>query len=122
VAKRLRGSVWDGEWGRSRDGCISWGGNRRRGRGSLGMILGRPIVTNGTLLHSCARVTRSSQNTLGRTCLKMFIAHILLNTVFCTVLYVSGRYWPSAVILNKVTAAEIQKSKSLPAYRPNGSV
>jgi len=23
-------AVWGGEWGRSRDGCIRWGGNRRR--------------------------------------------------------------------------------------------
>jgi len=27
--------VWDGEWGQSRDGCIRWGGDRRRGRGSF---------------------------------------------------------------------------------------
>jgi len=26
------GAIWDGEWGRSRDKCVTWGGNRRRGR------------------------------------------------------------------------------------------
>jgi len=29
-------AVWDGEWGRSNDGCIRWGGNRRRGRAVSG--------------------------------------------------------------------------------------
>jgi len=43
-------------------------GNRRREGADLGVNLGRPIVTNGTLLHSCARATHSSQMTLGRTC------------------------------------------------------
>jgi len=41
------------------------------GKGAvLGVDLGHPIVTNamGTLLHSCARATRSSQMTLRRTC------------------------------------------------------
>ena len=36
-------AVWDGEWGRSRDGCIIWGGDRRRERGSLGVNLERQI-------------------------------------------------------------------------------
>jgi len=54
-------AVWGGERGRSRDGCIRCGGDRRRGRGSFGVNLGRPIVTNG------AFATRSSLITL-RTC------------------------------------------------------
>ena len=40
-------------------------GYRRKGRGSFGANVGRPVVTIGTLLHSCARATRSSQITLG---------------------------------------------------------
>jgi len=34
VAKRLMDldAVWVGEWGRLSDGCIGWGGDRRRGR------------------------------------------------------------------------------------------
>ena len=40
-------SVWDGEWGRSNDGCIRWGGDRRRRRAVLGVNFGRPTVTNG---------------------------------------------------------------------------
>jgi len=40
------------------------GGDRRRGRTVLGVVnFRRRIVTNGTLLHSCARATRSSQMT-----------------------------------------------------------
>jgi len=38
-------AIWDGEWGRSRDGCIRWGGYHRRGMGSLGLNLELPIVT-----------------------------------------------------------------------------
>jgi len=34
-------AVWDGEWGRSNDWCISSGGNRRRVRGSFGPIGGQ---------------------------------------------------------------------------------
>ena len=41
------GAVWDGKWGRSRDGCIRWDGDRRRGSCSFGVNLGRPIITNG---------------------------------------------------------------------------
>jgi len=37
-------AIWDGELGRSRDGCIRWGCDRRRGRGSLGVNFGRPTV------------------------------------------------------------------------------
>ena len=40
-------SIWDREWGRSRDGCIRWGGDHHRERGSFGVNLGHPIVTNG---------------------------------------------------------------------------
>jgi len=29
-------AVWDGECGRSMDGCIRWGGDRRRGRDNFG--------------------------------------------------------------------------------------
>jgi len=38
VAKRPSGSGCrlGGEWGQSRDGCIRWGSDRRRGRGSFG--------------------------------------------------------------------------------------
>jgi len=39
----------------------------------LGVNLGRPIETNGTLLHSGARATRSSQITLERTC---YLCHV----------------------------------------------
>jgi len=56
VAKRLIGSGcrWDDEWGRSRDGCVDGCGDRRRV--VLWANLGRPIVTNGVLLHSCVEV------------------------------------------------------------------
>jgi len=49
VAKQLIGSVCrlGGEWGRSRDGCIKWGGDCRRGSGSFGVNVGHPIVING---------------------------------------------------------------------------
>jgi len=39
-------TLWDGEWGRSRDGCIRWGVERRREWVVLDVNLGRPIVTN----------------------------------------------------------------------------
>ena len=38
--------VWGGDWGQSRDGCIRWGGDRRREGAILGVNLGHPIVTN----------------------------------------------------------------------------
>ena len=63
MAKRLSGSpdaVWDGEWGRSRDGCIRWDGYRKRERGSFGVNLGRPIVTSGDF------ATRLFQNYFGQ--------------------------------------------------------
>jgi len=42
VAKRLSGSGcrWDGEWGRTRDGCIRWGRLSSQGRGSFGVEFG----------------------------------------------------------------------------------
>ena len=40
-------AVWGGEWGRSRDGCIRWGGDGQRGRSGFGVNLGCPIATNG---------------------------------------------------------------------------
>ena len=36
--------LWDGEWGRSRDGCIRWGWWLSEGKGLFGVNLGRPIV------------------------------------------------------------------------------
>jgi len=56
-------AIWCGEWGWSSDECI----RSLKGMGNFGVNLGHTIVTNGTLLHSCARVTCSSQITLG-TC------------------------------------------------------
>ena len=38
--------VWGGEWGRS-TGVLDGGSDRRRGNGSFGVNLGRPIVTSG---------------------------------------------------------------------------
>jgi len=38
-------AIWDDEWGQSRDGCFRWS-DRQRGRGSFGVNLGHPIVTN----------------------------------------------------------------------------
>ena len=60
-----------GERGRSRDGLLDAGGDgRRKGCFIWGRReFGAPIVSNGTLLYNCARATRSSQMTLGRTCL-----------------------------------------------------
>jgi len=45
-------------------GVLDGGGDRRREMAVLGVNLGHPIVTNGTLLHSFARAMRSSQLTL----------------------------------------------------------
>ena len=74
-------AAWDGEWGRSRDGCIRLGWWSSKGRGSFGINLGRPIVTNGNLLPSCARATRSSQITLGG--LVLLGSHTYSVRVFC---------------------------------------
>jgi len=57
-------AVWGGERGWSRNGCIRWGGDRRRGRDSFEVTLGRPIITNDGAFEFA---TRSSQITL-RTC------------------------------------------------------
>jgi len=43
-------AVWNGEWGRSMDGCVRWGGDRRREMGSLGVNWEHPIVTSVTRL------------------------------------------------------------------------
>jgi len=63
-------AVWDGEWGRSNDGCITWV-LIVEGEGTvLGVNLGHPTVTNGDCAGyglDYARATRSSQITL-RTC------------------------------------------------------
>jgi len=40
-------TIWDGEWGRSRDGCIRWGGDVEGEGAVFGVNLGHPIVTNG---------------------------------------------------------------------------
>jgi len=53
-------AVCDREWGRSRDGCIRWGGNRRRVWAVLGVNFGHPIVTNRDF------ATRLSPNYFGR--------------------------------------------------------
>jgi len=49
VAKRLIGSGcrWGGERGRSRDGCITQGGVRRKEGAVLRVNLRHSIVTNG---------------------------------------------------------------------------
>ena len=48
VAKRLirSGCRLGGQWSRSKDGCIKWGGDRRKEGTVLGVNLGRPIVTS----------------------------------------------------------------------------
>jgi len=58
-------AVWHGAWGRSVDGCIRWGGDCRGGRAVLGVNLVRPIVTNGTLLHSCVEVRERIELSFG---------------------------------------------------------
>jgi len=70
VAKRLTGSgcrLGD-EWGRSRDGCIRWDGDRRRGRGSFGVNVGRLIETIETLLRRPIYCGALFPNYFGRTC------------------------------------------------------
>ena len=56
-------AVWDGEWGRLRDGCIrcEYSDRRRRG-GSFGVNLGHPVITSGDF------ATKLFLVTLGRTC------------------------------------------------------
>ena len=57
------GAVWDGEWGRSMMGVLVGGGYRRRG--SLGVNLGRPIVTNGDILSSLCKSDALFPNYIG---------------------------------------------------------
>jgi len=40
-------AVWDGEWGRSNDGCIRWVVIAEGEGAVLGVNLRRPTVTNG---------------------------------------------------------------------------
>ena len=45
-------AIWDVNWDQSRDGCINdgcirWGGDRQRGRGSFVGEFGCSMVTNG---------------------------------------------------------------------------
>jgi len=49
-------AVWDGEWGRSRDGCIRWVVIVEGEGAVLGWIWGIPLQLMGTLLCSCAAV------------------------------------------------------------------
>jgi len=65
VAKRLNGSgchLWWWVGSVEGMGVLNMDGYRRRGRAYFRLNLGRPIVTKGTLMRSCARATRSSQN------------------------------------------------------------
>jgi len=45
-------------------GIFDWGGDRRKGRGSFGVNVGRPVVTNGILCVTAA--TRCSQTNNSR--------------------------------------------------------
>jgi len=63
-----RGGRGSGECGQSRDGCIRWGSYRTRERGSFGVEFGVSHCIMQCMLHVCARVTRSFQITLRRTC------------------------------------------------------
>ena len=61
-------AVWNGEWGRSNDGCIRWGGDRRRGRSSFGSQFGASRYNQwdfDTLLHSCAEVCEPIELSFG---------------------------------------------------------
>ena len=40
------GAIWVSEWGRLRDGCIKWGWLSSKGKGSFGLNVGHPFVTN----------------------------------------------------------------------------
>jgi len=48
--------IWSRECGQLRDECIRWGGDRWIGRVSFGVNVRHPFVTNGDLLHSCAKL------------------------------------------------------------------
>jgi len=71
----------DGEWGQSRDGCIRWGGDLRRERGSFGGKCGHPIVTIrecGIVILCCEGLQHgSSQITLG------FLVSVCRYLLFC---------------------------------------
>ena len=49
-------TIWDGKWGQSMDGCIRWVVIVEEKGEVLGVNLGLPIVTNGTMLHCCVEV------------------------------------------------------------------
>jgi len=49
-------AIWGGGWGRSRLGVLEGDGDQRRGGAIVGINVGHPIVNNGALLHSCAKV------------------------------------------------------------------
>ena len=51
--------------GRSMYGCIRWGGYRRREGAVLEVNFGRPIVSNGDFLRSCAEVRAAIELSLG---------------------------------------------------------
>jgi len=51
--------------GRGMSVLDGWGCDRGRQRAVLGMNLGRPIVTNGTLLHSCVKVPERIEMQIG---------------------------------------------------------
>ena len=46
-------------------GVLDFGADRRRGRGSLGVNLRHPIVTNGTLLRRCVEVRTAIELSFG---------------------------------------------------------
>ena len=46
-------------------GALDFGGDRRRGKGSLGVNLRRLIITNGTLLHRCVEVRTAIELSFG---------------------------------------------------------
>jgi len=80
-------AISGGERGQSRDGCIKWEWWSSK-RGTFGSEFGasHPIVTNGTLLHSCARATHSSQITLGKTCCYYYLQNRGTSAGHCVVL------------------------------------
>jgi len=47
-------------------GVLDFGGDRRRGRGSLGVNLRRPIVTNGDLVASLCGIAYSDRSVVWR--------------------------------------------------------
>jgi len=71
-------------------GVLDRGGDHRRGRGSFGGEFGASHFNQWGLLHrpSCARATRSSQMTLGRTCYANQIMQVLYCWTFSVALVV----------------------------------